>query len=74
MGQATFDSRSGGVARAAQSRVARAVRRAPRILGWTAAALALGLAAAWAFLAYRNPGMVFDFALLLQMCGIPVAR
>ncbi|MBN9461180.1 MAG: hypothetical protein J0H00_08130 [Burkholderiales bacterium] len=50
------------------------MRRAPRILGWTAAALALGLAAAWAFLAYRNPGMVFDFALLLQMCGIPVAR
>lgn len=74
MGQAAFDSRSGAIARAAQSRVARAVRRVPHVLGWTAVALALGLAAAWAFVAYRNPDMVFDFALLLQMCGIPVAR
>lgn len=74
MGQATFDSRSRWSARAGQSRLARAVTQLPRVLGWTALALGLGFAATWAFLAYLNPGMVFDFAALLQMCGIPVAR
>ena len=43
------------------------------------AALALGVAAlgfvlAWSFLAYTNPDMVIDFATLLQMCGMPIAK
>ncbi len=48
--------------------------RGLRIAAWLAAATALGFATTWAFLAYLNPDMVVDFATLLQMCGIPVAR
>ncbi len=45
-----------------------------RALPWAVLALALGVATVWAFLAYRNPDMVIDFARLLQMCGIQFAR
>ena len=41
-------------------------RRLAAALG-VVAALAAG---AWAFVAYTRPEMAFDFALLLQMCGI----
>lgn len=47
-----------------------------RAAAWTARlGAALGIAAAfaagaWAFVAYTRPEMAFDFALLLQMCGI----
>lgn len=45
-----------------------------RIVVFVAGALALGFATTWAFLAYLNPEMVFDFAALLQSCGIPLPR
>ncbi|HQY29545.1 MAG TPA: hypothetical protein PK956_04495 [Burkholderiaceae bacterium] len=48
--------------------------RGLRIVAWLSGAAVLGFAATWAFLAYLNPDMVVDFATLLQMCGIPVAR
>jgi len=45
-----------------------------RAVGWLALATVLGFATVWAFLAYLSPDRVFDFASLLQMCGIPVSR
>ena len=44
------------------------------VIGVALAALVVGALAVWAFLAYRDPDRVLDFALLLQMCGIPVGR
>jgi hypothetical protein len=48
--------------------------RGLRILVYVAGAAALGFVTTWTFLAYLNPDRVVDFATLLQMCGIPVAR
>jgi len=48
--------------------------RGLRITLYLAGAIVLGFATTWSFLAYLNPDMVVDFATLLQMCGIPVAR
>lgn len=48
--------------------------RGIRILLYVAGAVVIGFAMTWSFLAYLNPDMVVDFATLLQMCGIPVAR
>jgi len=45
-----------------------------RVVLFVSGALALGFAATWAFLAYLNPDMVYDFAALLQSCGITLAR
>lgn len=45
-----------------------------RIALYVAGAAAIGFAMTWAFLAYLKPDVVVDFATLLQMCGIPVAR
>jgi len=48
--------------------------RPARVLLYVAGLAGLGFVTTWAFLAYLNPDMVVDFATLLQMCGIPVAR
>lgn len=48
------------------------MRRWLRVLGFGVLAAVLGFATVWAFLAYTNPGMVMDFASVLQMCGIPL--
>lgn len=50
------------------------MNRTMRIVLYVAAATVLGFATTWSFLAYLRPEMVVDFATLLQMCGIPVAR
>lgn len=41
---------------------------------WLVGLAALGFVTTWAFLGYLQPGMVLDFATLLQMCGIPLSR
>ena len=48
--------------------------RALRATAWLALAGAVGFALVWAFLAYLDPDRVFDFASLMQMCGIPLSR
>jgi hypothetical protein len=48
--------------------------RALRVTGWLALAGGLGFALVWAFLAYLDPDRVFDFASLMQMCGVPLSR
>ncbi len=45
-----------------------------RIFLFVSGALALGFVTTWAFLAYLNPDMVFDFAAMLQSCGITLGR
>lgn len=45
-----------------------------RLVMAMAAALALGFALVWSFLAYRDPDMVLSFAALLQACGIALSR
>jgi hypothetical protein len=49
-------------------------RPALRATGWLVLAGALGFALVWAFLAYLDPDRVFDFASLMQMCGVPLSR
>ena len=44
------------------------------VIGVALTGLLVGALAVWAFLAYRDPDRVLDFALLLQMCGIPIGR
>jgi hypothetical protein len=48
--------------------------QARRIIGFAALALVAFLLGAWAFAAYLRPEMAFDFAALLQMCGIPITK
>ncbi len=50
------------------------MNRTLRFVSFVAAAAVLGFVVTWSFLAYLKPDMVVDFATLLQMCGIPVAR
>jgi hypothetical protein len=40
--------------------------RVPRVLGWLAFAAALGLT----FSLYLRPGLVLDFGMILEMCGL----
>ncbi len=46
--------------------------RIGRLLALACAASALGALTVWAFLAYRHPDRVLDFAAFLQMCGVPI--
>ena len=48
--------------------------RRVRVVSALAAAGVLLAATGWAFLAYTDPDRVYDFAALLQMCGIPAGR
>lgn len=50
------------------------LRRLLAAVGVACAASALGALTVWAFLAYRHPDRVLDFAAFLQMCGIPIGR
>lgn len=74
MSQLTVDARARRAPATGHARVRNAAVRLLRALPWAVLALTLGVATVWAFLAYRNPDMVIDFARLLQMCGIQVAR
>lgn len=51
-----------------------AVSRGARVLLYVCAAIVLGFATTWSFLAYLEPDRVLDFATFLQMCGIALAR
>jgi hypothetical protein len=67
------------VVRASSPRVAArqqgfGLRRLLAALGVACAAAVLGALTVWAFLAYRHPDRVLDFAAFLQMCGIPLGR
>jgi len=50
------------------------VSRGARVLLYVCAAIVMGFATTWSFLAYLEPDRVLDFATFLQMCGIPLAR